>query len=108
MRRATGDQSGVTTDEPAMPGMRRPSASRSAARTIILEGMHHSRGTAAHQLGLDIHHLEARLRQLPGDLLSPWTEADDDRIDLRRSYRLAQFVTWTGATMGEPTSSWIW
>ena len=40
MRRATGDQSGVTTDEPAMPGMRRPSASRSAARTIILEGMH--------------------------------------------------------------------
>ena len=36
---ATGAQSGVTTDEPAMPGMRRPSARRSAARTIILDGM---------------------------------------------------------------------
>ena len=39
MRRATGAQSGVTADVPAMPGMRRPSARRSAARTIILEGM---------------------------------------------------------------------
>ena len=38
----------------------------------------------------------------------PWTEADDDRIDLHLVYRLAQLVIWTGATMGVPTSSWIW
>ena len=40
IRRATGAQSGVTTDVPALPGMRLPSASSPAARTIILEGMH--------------------------------------------------------------------
>ena len=39
---------------------------------------------------------------------SPWTEADDDCIDLHLVYRLAQLVIWTGATMGVPTSSWIW
>jgi len=47
----------------------------------------------------------SRLRQLAGD--PPWTE-DDDRIDLHLIYRLAQLVIWTGATMGVPTSSWIW
>ncbi len=40
MRRATGAQSGVTSEEPAMPGMRRPSASRLAARIIIFDGTH--------------------------------------------------------------------
>src|ERR1019366_6560700 len=39
MRRATGVQSGVMTDDPALPGIRRPSANRSAARTIVLDGM---------------------------------------------------------------------
>ena len=38
-RRATGAQSGVTSADPARPGMRHPSASRSPARTIALEGM---------------------------------------------------------------------
>ena len=40
MRLATGAQSGVTTEVPAMPGIRRPSARRFAARTIILDGTH--------------------------------------------------------------------
>src|SRR5262245_21803138 len=38
IRCATGAQSGVTSLAPAMPGMRRASASRLAARTIILLG----------------------------------------------------------------------
>ena len=38
IRRATGDQSGVIADVPAMPGTRLVSAMRLAARTIILEG----------------------------------------------------------------------
>jgi hypothetical protein len=38
IRRATGDQSGATVADPAMPGIRRPSASRLAARIIILDG----------------------------------------------------------------------
>ena len=38
IRRATGDQSGVTADVPAMPGTRLVSAMRLAARIIILEG----------------------------------------------------------------------
>ena len=38
MRRATGAKSGVTTARPAMPSTRRASASRSAARIIILLG----------------------------------------------------------------------
>ncbi len=40
MRRATGAQSACTVEEPAMPGTRRASASRSEARIIILEGTH--------------------------------------------------------------------
>src|ERR1022692_4649177 len=40
IRCATGAQSGVTVELPAMPGMRRPSVSRPAARIIILDGMH--------------------------------------------------------------------
>jgi len=39
MRRATGVQSGLTIESPAKPGIRRPSASMSSARTIILVGM---------------------------------------------------------------------
>ena len=35
---ATGAQSGCTCELPAMPGIRRPSARRSAARIIILDG----------------------------------------------------------------------
>ena len=38
IRSATGAQSGATSDVPDMPGIRRPSASRSAARIIILDG----------------------------------------------------------------------
>ena len=38
IRRATGDQSGVIADVPAMPGTRLVSAMRLAARIIILEG----------------------------------------------------------------------
>ncbi len=40
MRWATGVQSGWTVDAPAIPGTRRASASRLAARIIILEGTH--------------------------------------------------------------------
>ena len=40
IRACTGDQSDVTVLSPARPGMRRPSASTSAARIIILLGMH--------------------------------------------------------------------
>jgi hypothetical protein len=38
IRVATGAQSAVTVDRPAMPGMRRPSANTLAALIIILEG----------------------------------------------------------------------
>ena len=40
IRRATGAQSGAISARPAMPGIRRPSAIRSAARIIIFEGTH--------------------------------------------------------------------
>ena len=40
IRRATGDQSGLTVDVPAIPGTRLVSAIRLAARIIILEGTH--------------------------------------------------------------------
>ncbi len=40
MRRATGAQSGVMAAPPAIPGIRLPSASRPAARIIILDGTH--------------------------------------------------------------------
>ena len=40
IRCATGDQSGVTVDVPAMPGTRLVSAIRLAAGIIILEGTH--------------------------------------------------------------------
>jgi hypothetical protein len=38
IRRATGAQSGVTLEVPAMPGVRRASASRPTARIIIFDG----------------------------------------------------------------------
>ncbi len=40
IRAATGAQSGCTMDAPAMPGIRRASASRLAARIIIFDGTH--------------------------------------------------------------------
>ena len=40
MRRATGAQEAVTEVSPAVPSTRPASASRSAARTIIFDGMH--------------------------------------------------------------------
>jgi hypothetical protein len=49
-----------------------------------------------------------RIRRVPRHLLTTWSEADDDCIDLHRSYRPPQFVTLTGATIGVPTTSWIW
>ena len=39
IRPATGAQSGVTTEAPALPGMRRPAANNPAAQTIIFDGM---------------------------------------------------------------------
>ncbi len=73
---------------------------------------HHLRGDAApiralaaDQLGFDPDHLEPSFGQVLGDLLTTGSEADDDRIDLHGIYRPPQLVTWTGATIGVPTSS---
>ena len=55
---------------------------------------------AADQLCLDADDLETRVRQVPRHLLTPGSEADDDRIDLHGSYSPPQFVTLTGATIG--------
>ena len=66
------------------------------------------RALASDQLRLDADDVESRLGQAPGDLLAPRAEADDDGIDLHRDYSPPQFVTLTGATIGVPTTSWIW
>ncbi len=74
---------GVTVDVPAMPGMRRPSASRSAARTIILEGMHpqygHSPPTSSASMPTTS---SPGLRQLLRHLLTARAQPDDDGVDL--------------------------
>ena len=86
MRRATGDQSGVTTDEPAMPGMRRPSARRSAARTIILDGMQPQYGHSPPTSSASMPTTSRPASASPaGDLLAARTQADDDGIDLHRA-----------------------
>ena len=78
-----------------MPRTRRASARRSAPRTIILDGMHPQIGTLTpDQLGLDAHHVQSRLGELARYCFSTGSEADDDRIDLHRSYSPPQFLTW--------------
>jgi hypothetical protein len=54
IRLATGAQSGCTCELPAMPGIRRPSASRSAALRQALGGV---LATGAHADHDDIHHV---------------------------------------------------
>ena len=77
-RAVTGAQSGRTRALPAMPGMRRASASRCAARIIIFDGMHPPVGAfAADEPGADPDDGEPGL----GDLLATGAHSDDDDID---------------------------
>ena len=109
IRRATGAQSGVTIGRPGHAGDAPPLGQQ-------VGGAHHHlggdaapvRALAADELGLDADDVETRLGQVLRDLLPPGAEADDDGIDLHGIYRPPQLVIWTGATMGVPTSSWIW
>ena len=78
-----------------------------------VRGAHHHLGRDAapvralttDQLRLDADDLETRLRQLAGDLLAARSQADDDDIGLHRGYSCPQLVSWTGATIGVPTTS---
>jgi hypothetical protein len=66
------------------------------------------RALAADELGLDADDLETGVGQVPCDLLTARAEPDDDGVDLHRIYSPPQLVIWTGATIGVPTTSWIW
>ena len=66
------------------------------------------RALTADELGLDADDVEPGLGQLLRDLLTARAEPDDDGVDLHRIYSPPQLVIWTGATIGVPTSSWIW
>ena len=85
IRRATGHQSGVTDEAPALP--------RHPARLgqEVSSPHHHLRRDAppvgaltTDQFGLDADHVQAGFSQLLRYFLSTRTEADDDRIDLHR------------------------
>ncbi len=66
------------------------------------------RALAADQLGVDPDHVEPGVAQVLGDL-SPLRVRGRRRSHRPpRSYRPPQLVIWTGATIGVPTSSWIW
>ena len=73
IRAATGAQSGVHRRRPGHARDRAaPSASRLAARIIILDGTQPQYGhSPADQLGLDPDDVQARLGQPPGDVLAP-------------------------------------
>lgn len=60
------------------------------------------------ELGFDADDLEPCLGQLTCYLLTARSQPDDDGVDLHRIYSPPQLVIWTGATIGVPTTSWIW
>jgi len=81
IRPATGAHDGVITDSPAMPGIRRPSASRFAALIIILDGTQpqygHSPPTSRDSTPATASPASASLR----DVLAAGTQADHHHVE---------------------------
>ena len=98
IRAATGAQSGCTCELPAMPGIRRPSASRSAARIIILDGTHpqygHSPPTSLASTPATARPASARRL---GGILAAGTHADDDNV-----HHVLGHPPSSGASVGGP------
>ena len=86
--RATGAQSGCTVDAPAIPGIRWPSASRSAARIIILDGTQPQYG---HSPPTSLASTPATRRPAsaswPAAYSPPGPSADDDDVHLVITFR---------------------
>ena len=83
IRWATGAQSGTTSAEPAMPGIRRPSASRFAGPDHHLgRNAPPVRAFPADQPVLDADHGKPGLGQPPGEVLAAGAHADHDDVRL--------------------------